>query len=171
MKVYQPLLYVDWNLLFTVVTLLVLFLILKHFFFEKVHNFMEAREKMVTDSLLRAEDVNREAEEKLQLYEEKLQKADDEGREIVKAARSAAKLQAGEIVDEADKKARNLIEHAQKEIRREEYHARKSLQEEISDMALLAAEQILQEELTPERKKQIVEQILQEAGEHPWKTS
>lgn len=38
-------------------------------------------------------------------------------------------------------------------------------------MALLAAEQILQEELTPERKKQIVEQILQEAGEHPWKTS
>lgn len=171
MKVYQPLLYVDWNLLFTVVTLLVLFLILKHFFFEKVHNFMEAREKMVTDSLLRAEDVNREAEEKLQLYEEKLQKADDEGREIVKAARSAAKLQAGEIVDEADKKARNLIEYAQKEIRREEYHARKALQEEISDMALLAAEQILQEELTPERKKQIVEQILQEAGEHPWKTS
>lgn len=171
MKVYQPLLYVDWNLLFTVVTLLVLFLILKHFFFEKVHNFMEAREKMVTDSLLRAEDVNREAEEKLQLYEEKLQKADDEGREIVKAARSAAKLQAGEIVDEADKKARNLIEHAQKEIRREEYHTRKALQEEISDMALLAAEQILQEELTPERKKQIVEQILQEAGEHPWKTS
>ena len=171
MKVYQPLLYVDWNLLFTVVTLLVLFLILKHFFFEKVHNFMDAREKMVTDSLLRAEDVNREAEEKLQLYEEKLQKADDEGREIVKAARSSAKLQAGEIVDEADKKARNLIEHAQKEIRREEYHARKALQEEISDMALLAAEQILQEELTPERKKQIVEQILQEAGEHPWKTS
>ena len=74
-------------------------------------------------------------------------------------------------MDEADKKARNLIEHAQKEIRREEYHARKALQEEISDMALLAAEQILQEELTPERKKQIVEQILQEAGEHPWKTS
>ena len=40
MKVYQPLLYVDWNLLFSAVTVLVLFLILKHFFFEKVHDFM-----------------------------------------------------------------------------------------------------------------------------------
>ncbi len=171
MKVYQPLLYVDWNLLFTAVTLLVLFLILKHFFFEKVHNFMEAREKMVKDSLLRAENVNREAEDKLQMYRDKLQQADDEGRKIVKEARASAKLQAGEIVEEADKKARNLIEHAQKEIRREEYHARKALQEEIGDMALLAAEQILQEELTPDRKKQLVSQILREAGEHPWKTS
>ena len=171
MKVYQPLLYVDWNLLFTVITLLVLFLILKHFFFEKVHRFMEAREKMGADSLLRAEDVNREAEERLQLYKEKLQRADDEGREIVKTARAAAKVQAGEIVEEADRKAKALMDHARKEIRREEYHARKALEEEISDMALLAAEQILQAELTPERKRQVVGQILQEAGEHPWKTS
>ncbi len=171
MKIYQPLLYVDWNLLFTAVTLLVLFLILKRFFFEKVHDFMEAREKMVMDSLLHAEDVNREAEERLQLYEEKLQRADDEGREIVKTARDAAKAQAEEIAAEADRKAKDLMDHARKEIRREEYHARKVLEEEISDMALLAAEQILQAELTPERKRQVVGQILQEAGEHPWKTS
>lgn len=171
MKIYQPLLYVDWNLLFTAVTLLVLFLILKRFFFEKVHDFMEAREKTVTDALLHAEDVNRDAEERLQLYEEKLQRADDEGRAIVKAARDAAKTQAEEIAAEADRKAKALMEHARKEIRREEYHARKVLEEEISDMALLAAEQILKAELTPERKKQVVGQILQEAGEHPWKTS
>ena len=40
MKMVQPLLSFNWNLVFTAVTVIVLYLILKHFFFEKVHQFM-----------------------------------------------------------------------------------------------------------------------------------
>ena len=38
MELYQPLLSLNWNMLFTAITVIVLFFILKHFFFEKVHN-------------------------------------------------------------------------------------------------------------------------------------
>ena len=40
---YQDLLTLNWNMLFSFITVGVLILILKKFFFEKVHNFMEER--------------------------------------------------------------------------------------------------------------------------------
>ena len=55
MTVYEPLLAFNWNLLFSAITVLVLFLILKKFFFEKVHNFMEERENEVRTQFETAE--------------------------------------------------------------------------------------------------------------------
>ena len=168
MKVYQPLLYVDWNLLFSAITVLVLFLILKHFLFEKVHDFMVAREEEVENSFKRAEEVNRQADAKLEKYEATLAGVEADGRKIMKAARDEAKRQAEEIVGDATQQAHDMIDHAQKEIRREKYNARKELQEEIGSMAMMAAEQILQRELTTDVQHEIVETIIKEAEEKPW---
>lgn len=168
MKVYQPLLYLDWNLLFSAITVLVLFLILKHFLFEKVHDFMIAREEAVENAFQRAEEVNRMADEKLETYEATLAAVEEDGRKIMKDARDEAKLQAAAIIDEANQQAHDLMEHAQKEIRREKYNARKELQEEIGSMAMMAAEQILQRELTTDAQHEIVERIIREAEEKPW---
>ena len=158
----------DCNLLFTIVTVLVLFVILKHFFFEKVHKVMEDREKYVNDTISNAEEKDRQAEEKLALYNAQLAAAEDEGRKIIKNARDEAKSQAKEIIDEADEKARALMEHSQKEIRREKYNARKELQEELSTLAVMAAEKIVEKELNPEDQKEIVDKIIEEAEEKPW---
>ena len=168
MELYQPLLSLNWNMLFTAITVIVLFFILKHFFFEKVHNFMVEREKQVRESLENAEKTNEEADKKLKTYEEKLAGADSESRQILKAARDEAKVQAREILDEADEKARALIEHSQKEIRREKYNARKELQEELGSLAVMAAENTVEKELRPEDHKEIVDKIIEEAEEKPW---
>ena len=168
MKVYQPLLYLDWNLLFSAITVFVLFLILKHFLFEKVHDFMVAREEEVENAFNRAEEVNRQADEKLEKYEATLAGVEEDGRKIMKAARDEAKAQAAAIVDKANREAHDLIDHAQKEIRREQYNARKELQEEIGSLAMMAAEQILQRELTTDAQHEIVDNIIKEAEEKPW---
>ena len=168
MKMNQSLLSLDWNLLFTIVTVLVLFIILKHFFFEKVHKIMEDREKYVNDTLSNAEEKDREAEEKLAMYNAQLANAEDEGRKIIKKARDDAKSQAKEIVDEADAKARALMEHSQKEIRREKYNARKELQDEVSNLAVLAASRIIEKEITAEDQQDIINKVLEEAEDKPW---
>ena len=168
MKMVQPLLSFNWNLVFTAVTVIALYLILKHFFFEKVHQFMIDREKAVQDSLDHAEEVNRNANEQKQLYEEKMAGAEAESRQILKAARDEAKVQAKEIIEEADQKARNMLEHSQKEIRREQFNARKELQEEVGSLAILAAEKILEKELTPADHTELVDKIIEEADEKPW---
>ena len=168
MKVYQPLLYIDWNLLFSAVTVLVLFLILKHFLFEKVHDFMIAREEEVEATYRRAEEASRQGDEKLEKYEATLAGVEAESRKMIKAARDEAKSQAEAIVTEATQQAHHMIDYAEKEIRREKYKARKELQEEIGSLAMMAAEQILQRELTTDVQHEIVDGIMKEAEEKPW---
>lgn len=168
MEMIQPLLSLDWNLLFSLVTVVVLFIILKVFFFEKVHKFMMDRENAVKSSLEHADHVNKLADEKLQNYESKISNVENEGRQILKAARDEAKVQAREIVDSANEKARYLMDHSQKEIRREQYNARKELKEEVGSLAMMAAEQILEKELSPEDHEEIINRIIKEAEEKPW---
>ena len=165
---YQPLLTINWNLLFTAVTIIVLFIILKVFFFEKVHKFMMDRENEIRSSIENADNVNKLADEKLQNYEAKIANVEMESRQMLKAARDEAKVQAKEIVDSANEKARNLIDHSQKEIRREQYNARKELKEEVGNLAMMAAEQILEKELSPETHEEIINKIIEEADEKPW---
>ena len=168
MEMYQPLLTINWNLLFTAVTIIVLFIILKVLFFEKVHKFMMDRENEIRSSIENADNVNKLADEKLQNYEAKIANVEMESRQMLKAARDEAKVQAKEIVDSANEKARNLIDHSQKEIRREQYNARKELKEEVGNLAMMAAEQILEKELSPETHEEIINKIIEEADEKPW---
>lgn len=168
MKMVQPLLSFNWNLVFTAVTVIVLYLILKHFFFEKVHQFMIDREKSVQDSLDQAEEVNRNARAQKLLYEEKMAGVEAESRQILKNARDEAKVQAKEIIDDADQKAREMIEHSRKEIRREQFNARKELQEEVGSLAILAAEKIMEKELKPSDHEELVNRIIEEADKKPW---
>lgn len=168
MSMVQPVLEFNWNLLFTAVTVIVLFLILKHFFFEKVHQFMEDRQNAVRESLEHAEEMNRQAEETLDRYQIQIAGAEDECRRLLKSARDEAKTQAKEIIDAANEKSRELMEHSQKEIRRERYNARKELQEEVGSLAMMAAEKILEKELDTKTHEEIINQIIEEAEEKPW---
>ena len=55
----------SWDFIFSMVTFLVLFLVLKHFLFEKVHSFMEKRTGEVEESLKNAKKTGKLADEKL----------------------------------------------------------------------------------------------------------
>ncbi len=109
MEMYQPLLTINWNLLFTAVTIIVLFIILKVFFFEKVHKFMMDRENEIRSSIENADNVNKLADEKLQNYEAKIANVEMESRQMLKAARDEAKVQAKEIVDSANEKKQEIL--------------------------------------------------------------
>lgn len=168
MELYQPLLAINWNLLFSAITVLVLFLVLKHFFFEKVHNFMVEREKSVSDALQNAEDVNKEAQRTLDSYHAKLESAEDEGNEIIKTAKEEAKLRADQIIEGAETKAEAIAEQSRKEIERDRIKARKEIKSEVNSLAVLAASQIIEKELNPEDQEEIVNKIIEEAEAEPW---
>ena len=168
MTVYEPLLALNWNLLFSAITVLVLFLILKKFFFEKVHNFMEERENEVRTQFETAEGNNRLAEQKLMDYEERIKNYQSEGREIIKAAKDDAKVQAQSILDDAKEKARVAIEKSEAEIERQKNNARRELKDEIGSLAVMAAERIIEKELSDRNQSEIVDKIIREAEEERW---
>lgn len=160
---------IDWfNMLMTMISVIVLYFILKHFFFEKVNNFMEKRAKEVEDTLQNADDLQKQAQEKLESYNAQLANAEAEGRQIVKVARDEAKSQAKMIMDEANEKARETMEHARKEIRRERFNAQKELRDEVGSLAMMAAEKILEREVDQKTNQDIVDGLIKEAEEKSW---
>jgi F-type H+-transporting ATPase subunit b len=143
-------------------------LILKHFLFEKVHDFMEARTKEVEDSLNNAAETNRLADAKLKDYEDRIANVESESRDIIKKARDEAKVQADSIVEEASEKAQQTLEQAQQQIEREKLTARKELREEVGNLAMMAAGKILEKEVDAAEHQEIVDKIIEEAEKDPW---
>ena len=167
-KLYQGLLEINWNLLFSAITVLVLYLILKHFFFEKVHKFMEARKAAVQDNLERAKATEEEAQALLSEYQATLSNAEEEKRAIIKKAKAEADRRADAIVGEAKIQAQRIVSEAHENMRAEEEKAVVQLKKEVSSLALLAAERIMQRELDEKSQQALVDQVLEEAAREKW---
>lgn len=167
-KLYQGLLEINWNLLFSAITVLVLYLILKHFFFEKVHKFMEARKAAVQDNLDRAKATEEEAQALLSEYQATLSNAEEEKRAIIKKAKAEADRRAGAIVGEAKIQAQQIVSEAHENMRAEEEKAVVQLKKEVSSLAVLAAERIMQRELDEKSQQALVDQVLEEAAREKW---
>ncbi len=167
-KLYQGLLEINWNLLFSAITVLVLYLILKHFFFEKVHKFMEARKAAVQDKLDRAKATEEEAQALLSEYQATLSNAEEEKRAIIKEAKAEADRRADAIVGEAKIQAQRIVSEAHENMRAEEEKAVVQLKKEVSSLAVLAAERIMQRELDEKSQQALVDQVLEEAAREKW---
>ena len=167
-KLYQGLLEINRNLLFSAITVLVLYLILKHFFFEKVHKFMEARKAAVQDNLDRAKATEEEAQALLSEYQATLSNAEEEKRAIIKEAKAEADRRADAIVGEAKIQAQRIVSEAHENMRAEEEKAVVQLKKEVSSLAVLAAERIMQRELDEKSQQALVDQVLEEAAREKW---
>ena len=150
------------------VTVIVLFLVLKRFFFEKVYNFVLARENAVKETLDNAEATSRIADEKLEDYNRRIADIEGEGREIIKNAKIKADIQANDIIAEANGKAEAMLEDAVKEIEREKTKAISEMKSQISIMALMTAEKIMEKNLEMEGQDAFIDRIIDQVGTSKW---
>ena len=157
---HQDLLTINWNLIFSVITVLVLILILKHFFFEKVKKFMDERKAKVEEQFQKAEEAENQAREKLDEYNEILAGAEKEKRVIIADAMENAKLQANSVLDEARKEVADIREKSRLQIEREKIAARKEIHNEVGDLAVQLAEKILESELDEDAQASVIDEII-----------
>ncbi len=156
------------SLAMNMVTLLVLFLILKKFFFEKVRKFMLAREQKVKDSFDNAERVNEEADRKLTAYNDKIASIEQERAQILKDSKKRADDQAKEIVDDANEKAHRIIMEAEQAIERERAAAMDGMKEQIALLSVYAAEKIIEKNIDAKEQQTIIDNVIEEAGRSQW---
>ena len=116
------------GLVWTIINLIVLFLLLRHFLINPVSNIMEQRRKLIADGLQNAQDTQDEANRLKAEYEEALSGAKKESAEIVDKARIDARAEYDRIVGEAGAKAGNIIENAKENVRIEREQTMKELQ-------------------------------------------
>ena len=169
MELYAGLIEFNWTLVFIWLTVITLYFIMKHFFFEKVHNFMVARENAVKESFENAEQVNLLANEKMDKYDKKIAELESEGREIIRNAKIKADQRAESIIDETNVKVEQMLKRAQQEIDREKAKAIVEMREQIAAMAIFAAEKIIERQLDMSGQEELLAGILDEARRVSWR--
>lgn len=132
-----------WNIVFTVINLLVLYWAMRKFLFGPVLAIMDKRKALIEEQLANAEQTEKEANELKAAYEKDLGNAKEESRQIVEKARSDAKLEYDRIVKEADGRASDIIARANKTVELEKEKTLQEMESQIAGLALVAAAKIM----------------------------
>ncbi|MCR4587469.1 MAG: ATP synthase F0 subunit B [Lachnospiraceae bacterium] len=132
----------DINLLFTVINLLILFVLLKKFLFGRVHKILEERQAEIDASFEKAELANKEAEQNLTEAKEEAKQQ----RELRDKAIADAKKEASEaydkIVADANVKADEIVEKAGIKAEQEAQDRIQEAQAQIADLVYEAVEKL-----------------------------
>ena len=139
----------DLNLLWTVVDVLILYVLLRKFLFKPIQNVLDQRQKMIEADIAAAKTSKTEAAAALTTAQDKLRNVDNEAA----ARREAYEKQADEIV--AAGKAAVEIER-QNKLREADAQA--------TALARSMCEKLLKHNLTAQDDDQLLDDLLQKAG-------
>ncbi len=97
---------IDINLVFTIINLLVLYLLMKKFLFGPIINVMDQRKAMIDQQFAEAKERQDNAKALQEQYEGALKSAKEESYQIMEQARKEAKAQADHTVGRDNRKSR-----------------------------------------------------------------
>ncbi|MDD5595857.1 MAG: F0F1 ATP synthase subunit B [Candidatus Omnitrophica bacterium] len=144
-----------------VVSFLLLLFLLRIFFWKKVLGILDARKERIADGLKRIEDSQAEVAKLKSDYEAKLGAIEVIVREKIQEATEQGRKITEEVRKKAYEEAQDIIENSRTNIKYELAKAREELKEQIIDLTIKATENLIQEKLTEEDDKKIVENFLE----------
>ncbi|MBE7064316.1 MAG: F0F1 ATP synthase subunit B [Ruminococcaceae bacterium] len=154
-----------WTMIFTLGNLLILFLVLKKFFFEKIRKVMLDRENEVQAMY---DDASKSQEEGLRLkeeYEVKLSEANAESEDIVRNAVRKAQLKEEEIIKDAHAQASAIMKHAETQIELEKKNAVNEIKNDISGMAVDIAAKVIERDINAEDHSALIDEFIDNMGD------
>ena len=129
----------DWNILFNIINLIILYLLMKRFLFKPVNAILEKRQQAADAQFAEADRQKAEAKESQEHYDALVQGAEDEKKRIVADARQEASAEYGRIVSEAKDKADGIVEKAKADAENEKAAAMQQADAAVRDMVVTAA--------------------------------
>ncbi len=148
--------------IWTLIIFGVLLLLLSKLAWKPILNSLKMRENAIADSLSKAEQARSDAEKLIaetehqrKLNEEQLHKQLREGKEYAERMRS-------ELSQKAQEEAKKMIDQAKGQIERDTHSAIAQLRNEAADLAIAAAGKLLDESMTDDKHKKIVEKFISE---------
>ncbi|MBQ4110861.1 MAG: F0F1 ATP synthase subunit B [Clostridia bacterium] len=154
-----------WEIIFTWVNLLILFLLMKKILFKPIKNILEQRENEVNSMYSDAENAKNSAESMEKEYTRKLADAKNEANEIVKNATRTAELRSEEIIRTAQEQATNIKEKANKDIERDKINAINEAKKDISEIAVSIAEKVIEKDINEKDYDRLIENFINEMGD------
>ena len=156
------------EIIFAMVNFLILVFVLGKFIYKPFLGMLENRKQMIQEKFDRADAFNKRADARMAKYNRQIAGAEEESREIIRDAKQKAEAQAQAIIDEAKAEAAEIIAKAERTIEIEQAKAIEGLHNEIAELALLAAEQIVGDKIEDAGQEAIVDRVIRNAREAEW---
>ena len=131
--------------------------------YKPILRMLNERSERIRESLDTAERVRQEAQQQTADLESQMAEARQQGQHMMAQAREAADHFRKEQQDRAKEEADALLTRARDEIRQERDKAIDEVRQNFGDLAILAAERVIQRSLDKDAHREIIEQVLQQS--------
>ena len=153
-----------WQILISLINLLILFLIIKKFLFKPVLNLIAQRRAQIDEQYANAEEAEKSALANKESWEMKMQTANEEADAIMQSATESAKWRGEKIVAEARDKADGIIRQAETEAELERKKAEDGIKREIVDVSAALTEKMLGREINAQDHRTLIDSFIDEIG-------
>jgi F-type H+-transporting ATPase subunit b len=136
--------------------------LLRRFLWGPALKMLDQRRDRIAAELKAVEDAKGHVASLKKDYETHLARIDEEAQARFKRIEHEADAQARELKEKGRAEANQIIEDARKEIHFEVARSREELKNDMVDMVVKVTEQMIQEKLTSDRDRQLVEGMLTE---------
>ena len=152
------------NLLYTVVNILVLFLLLRKFLYKPVMNIIAQRQKQVDDALNAAETSKKEAAAAMNAAQDKLRNVDAEAAARRTAYEEQAEKEKQQLLADAQKQADAIVAEGKRNAEAERQHKLREADAQTTALAREMCEKLLARNLTQQDDARLLDDLLQKAG-------
>ena len=156
---------IDINLVFTIINLLVLYLLMKKFLFGPIIKVMDVRKAMIDQQFAGAKEQEDQAKALKEQYEGALKSAREESFQIMEQARKEAKAQADKTVEDTQAKVSAMLAKAQEDINTERENAMRQMKDDVASLAMEAAGKIIGKNSGADQDLSLYDHFIEKAGD------
>lgn len=154
----------DLNFVFTLVNLIIFFILIRVFLFKPIQKVIDKRNEMINEQLENADNAQKRAQELRDKYEARLGDVEEEKSRILVEARNSAKTEYDNIVSRAETDAEKIKANAKKASDAECEKARLAVKEEIAALAMETVEKVIGQSASAQTDKEIYDKFLSESS-------
>lgn len=147
-------------IIWTIVIFILLLLLLRKIAWKPLLTALNNREESIKNAIENAEKLNADAQRLIEENKKNLAEANAQSMKIINESKEMANKVREEMISKANADARKIVDQAQSDIEHQKDAALNELRDKISDIAVKAAEKIIQESLDETKQKKIVSDFL-----------
>ncbi len=163
-EAHNPILPEMSELFYAALAFIILFALMWKFAFPAVKKAMDARTQRIRDNLDEAERTKDEAQRILEEYQRQLADAKNESARIIDEARQTAEQMRRDLMVRAEAEVNALRDRTRQEIDAAQQRAVADLRAQVSELAIAAAEVVVQRNLDRETNRALVERYIEQVG-------
>lgn len=155
----------NWNIIWTFVNIIVLFVLLKIFLFAPVLKVLNQREEMINNQLASAKNKEAEADNKLLMAQKKVDESEEVAKQKAQLILDMAEKKEKEYIKASKTEANRIIDEARRKAQKDKEELIANTKEEIISVALLAAKKVVAKNIDENQEKALFDDLIKKVGD------